>query len=294
MKSFKTNSKKFKEKNVFLNKPFLILMKVFQILGLSTFTQTKITNRYQKMWHLKWSFLNLFAFLIIHFLIFYNHRELFFIGDSFGHFGDFVKVSSVAISQFITLIETIRTQELTIEFFCVYSELHQKWSDARQTRKELKIYKRYFLLMSFYLIVLIVIEGNYLYQIRHKKKWISFFIAYMPSVMICRLQLMQISMYLFLIMTETLQLNNEMLILVKATKNIKLNFMEEMIYKELSVFMRKYQNIYLMMELFKKSFSISFLVIFMKSYIKILSDSYWSYWVIYNQDDVYGKIKNNY
>ncbi|KAI8126657.1 Gustatory receptor 8a [Lucilia cuprina] len=176
---------------------------------------------------------------------------------------------------------------MTNKFFRIYSTLHQQWTDGRQTKKELKIYKRFFLLLLFYWIVVFVVEINYIVEIHHKKQWIRFFIAYMPSVTICRIRLLQSTMYLYMIMIEILQLNKEILKLVPTTKSLKLNFLEEVIYNELSVFMRKYQEIYTMMELFKKSCSISLLVIFIKSYVKIISDSYWTYWVIYNKDDVY-------
>ncbi|XP_023295253.2 gustatory receptor 8a-like, partial [Lucilia cuprina] len=132
------------------------------------------------------------------------------------------------------------------------------------------------------------ININYMLEIGEKKEeWLSFFSTYTPSVMICSFRLMQITMNLYIIMTEILQLNKEILELVVTTKSIKLSFLEEMIYNELSIFMRKYQDIYTMMELFKKSCSISLLVLLIKSYVKILSDSYWTYWVIYNKEEVY-------
>ncbi|KAM7349524.1 gustatory receptor 8a-like [Cochliomyia hominivorax] len=287
MKKIKNYSNKTKEIHVQLSKPFMYLIGLFHFMGLSLFSRTKFYNRYQKFWHLKWCFFNIILFSIVHFLICYYHRQLFYIGDNFGQFNDFIKVVTVGISHLITLIETIVSQKSCAEFFHIYTQLHQRWANYKETKKEFKIYKKLFLLLLFYIITTLLIELNYVFEIYHKKQWLAFFLAYEPSVTVCRFRLLQIMMYLYMIMIEILQLNKEMLSLVDMSRKTQLNLLEEIIYKDLSLFMQKYQQIYLMMELFKKSCSISLLIILIKSYVKILSDSYWTYWVIYNKYDVY-------
>lgn len=291
MKKFKNcYTNKSKVTHVNLSKPFMFLINILYYTGLSPFYKIKhTTDRYQQLWHLKWSYLNILIFSIVHFLILYYHHELFYIGDNFGKLNDFIKVSTVGVSHIVCLLETIITRKSFCDFYRIYSQLHGKWSNYRDTRREFKIYKKFFLLLLVYLVIVIMVEINYMFEIHHKKQWISFFIAYMPSVTICRFRMLQIAMYLYMIMMETLQLNKEILLLVDCTKNQQDNFKDDIISIELSRFMQIYQDIYTLMELVKKSCSISILVVFIKSYVKILSDIYWTYWVIYNKDDIYGK-----
>lgn len=259
-------------------------------MGLSAYNKTPMPqNNWLKCWHLKWCFINIFLFLTVYFVIIYFHCELFYIDDRFGLFNDFIKVVTVGISHIVTLIETSYHQKSALEFFQTYTRLHQQWADYRQTRNELKIFKKFFLLTSSYILVLCLIEFKYLYDILHKPQWLAFFVAYEPSVWICRFRFIQISMYLNMITMETLQLNREILSLAKDTQKRQDNYDEKLICKSLHDFMRKYEQIFLMVELLKKSCSISFLVIFIKSYVKTLSDCYWTYWVIYTQDEISSK-----
>ena len=282
---------KSKDSVVNLNKPFLYIIKLFHYIGISAYSRTPSPNNWLKCWHLKWCYFNIVLFLAVHFVIIYFHRKLFFTADRFGTFNDFIKVLTVGISHLVTLIETAFHQKSALEFFQTYTTLHQRWADYRKTKNELMIYKKCFLLTLIFIIVLCVVDLNYTFEVRHRAQWVLFFIAYEPSVWICRFRFIQISMYLTMITMELAQLNREILTLAKDTQRMKKNYDENLICQKLHQFMRNYQQIFSMVELFKKGFSVSCLVVFVASYVKILSDCYWTYWVIYNQDGLLSKIR---
>ena len=279
-----------KDSAVNLNKQFLHLIKLFHYTGLSTYSTSNRTNNWLKWWHLKWCFFNMVFFSAVHFIIIYFHRELFYIGDKFGAFNDFFKVVTVGTTHVITLIESAYHRKSELEFYQTYTYLHKQWTDYKNTKNEIKIYKKFFLLTLSYILVQCLIEFNYIYEVRLKPQWILFFIAYEPSVWICRFRFLQIAMYLTMITMETVQLNREIMALARDTEKKQENYDDTLICQKLHDFMRKYQQIFSMVELLKRSCSISFLIIFIMSYVKTLSDSYWSYWVIYNQIDISRKI----
>ena len=229
-------------------------------------------------------------FTAVHFIIVYFHRELFYVGDRFGAFNDFIKVVTVGTTHVITLIESAHHQKSETEFFQTYTNLHKQWTDYKNTKNEINIYKKFFLQTLSYILVQCLIEFNYIYEVHLKPQWILFFIAYEPSVWICRFRFLQISMYLTMITMEIVQLNKEIMTLARDTEKKQENYDDALICQKLHDFMRKYQQIFLMVELLKRSCSISFLIIFIMSYVKTLSECYWSYWVIYNQDDISRKI----
>lgn len=263
-------------------------------MGLSTYSRSAIPNNWLKWWHLKWCYFHIILFFVVHFTIVCYYRDILYIGDRFGTLNDFIKIAIVGISHIVILIETAKNQTLSSKFFQAYIKLHQQWADYKKSKNELRIYKKFFLLTLFYILVLCGTDFYYAYEIRDRRQWIFLFIANEPSIWICRFRFIQISMYLNMITMEILQLNRETMKLAKETQKRQLNYDDKLICRKLHKFMQNYQQIFVMVELFKKCCSMSCLVIFVSAYVKILSDCYWIYWVIYNRDALLSKIRFNF
>ncbi|XP_073824206.1 gustatory receptor 8a-like [Musca autumnalis] len=94
-------------------------------------------------------------------------------------------------------------------------------------------------------------------------------------------------MYLELIRVELLQLNQELLESAKATEKVQMEFIEKFIFIDLTMWMKRYENIYEMSNLVAKLMHVSLLTIFVTTYVKMLSDCYWSYWIIYSKFELH-------
>ncbi|XP_019891315.1 gustatory receptor 8a-like isoform X7 [Musca domestica] len=90
-----------------------------------------------------------------------------------------------------------------------------------------------------------------------------------------------------LIRVELSQLNLKILQSAKGTKKVQMVFFEEFIRSDLTQWAKQYDDIHELTHLVAKSMPLSILAIFVATYIKILSDCYWSYWMIYAKFEIH-------
>lgn len=288
MHQYKNNRGSKALKILVTNIPLKVLLKIFYFLGLSVFSERQIISRCQKFIHAKFWIFHLFTvYSIIIGITKYKYNTPYI--DNFGKFNDRLKFAIVIITHQITLFETLITRNYEIRFFRLYSKIHGQWSTHHHWKSDLKIYCKLFWRLSLSLLLTLLVEINYSIEVRNETEWLVFFVSYTPSILICRCRILQVIMYVEIIRVELLQLNLELKRLANASKKLRLGFIDDIIYKDLSQCMKRYQDIFEMFELFKKCTPLSPLIIFVATYVKILSDCYWSYWVIYAKFKFQGK-----
>lgn len=212
--------------------------------------------------------------------------------NNFGKFFDILKFVVIFLVHLMTVFEAIVTGENVYNFFRLYNKLYTKWSKQSVLWKTgLRTYWKLFFYFVFSVVLTVSIEVNYIIQIRKKTEWLVFFCSYTPSIFICRCRILQLVMYMELIRVELSQLNLKILQSAKGTKKVQMVFFEEFIRSDLTQWAKQYDDIHELTHLVAKSMLLSILAIFVATYIKILSDCYWSYWMIYAKFEIHGKIK---
>ncbi|XP_019891313.1 gustatory receptor 8a-like isoform X6 [Musca domestica] len=261
--------------------PLRILLHVFYYMGLSTYISYKVSPKWQRLRPVKLLVIHLLiiAFLII-MILQYKYDPPYH--DNFGKFYDILKFVVLFAVHLLTLLETIITGQHVCEFFHLYYKLNKSWfKSSRPLETIRRTYWKLFCYLGFSLVLTVAIEINYLVQIRKKRDWLVFFSSYTPSIFVCRCRIPQLVMYLELIRMKLLQLNQKIQQYANGTKKVQLKFFENFIYNDLTQWAKVYEDIYETSVLVSRSMPVSILAIFVATYVKILSDCYWSYWVIY-------------
>lgn len=280
-------------KSITLKTPLKALLYAFYYMGLTVFPdgstfklQTKLHNLYQ----MKFCICSIVGVLILS-ILFWKNPHMITYDNNFSKFNNALKFIIVIVAHQITLWETLVTRNTVVEFFQAYSQLHSRWSTSTENwRNALKLYRQLFLYCGSNFLVIALVEISYAVEIRNQSDWMYFYLMYTPSVVICRCRILQIIMYLELIRIELLHLNRQLLVLAKRMQHAPFEWIEELIEEDMIKCMRVYEQIFEMSELFKQSTSLSILAIFVKSYVILISDFYWSYWVIYNEIQFNGKM----
>ncbi|XP_037937666.1 gustatory receptor 8a-like [Teleopsis dalmanni] len=125
---------------------------------------------------------------------------------------------------------------------------------------------------------------------------VIYFISYKPSVFICSLRCIQFMLYLEIIQLEVRELNVRLEKLINSCLKLHLQDvkiaiggnLEANILTELRSIMLDYSQIYDMCESIKSSVNWSTLLNYVRAYVQILVDCYWSYYLIYIRSGIIG------
>lgn len=255
------------------------------------FSMWQLKSRFLLLWHC----LHLIFFFLVHLWTSVNHDSILYNSDSFGKFNDLLKLIATIISHFVILAETILCRRHMQKFLLAYTELHYKWRGSDGGRAGFGIYRIYSCRSSLLIFVVILVDVAYIQEISKNRTWLTFFIPFIPSGLICNLRSVQIMFFMEMLRIEVEHLNRNVERLVSFTeRNYRVKFQkrdqfERKICAELQVFMEYYQNIYEMSTLLKKAVGLSMTCNYVKDYIMILSECYWSYWMVYNGENITGK-----
>ncbi|XP_020717321.1 gustatory receptor 8a [Ceratitis capitata] len=228
---------------------------------------------------------------IIHLWTSVNHDSILYNSDSFGIFNDLLKFIATIISHFIILSETIIQRQYMEQFLLAYTRLHNKWS-SHTFRPEYAIYRKYVWRSSICIVIVIIIDLAYIQEISKNRSWLAFFIPFVPSGLICHLRSLQIMYFMDMLRIEVMQLNRNVERLVTFSErhcvenSQRSEYFVRIVCAELQILMECYQNIYELSMLLKKAVGISLTCNYIKEYVMILSECYWSYWMVYNGQDV--------
>ncbi|XP_036320312.1 gustatory receptor 8a-like [Rhagoletis pomonella] len=284
----------------------LLHLRLYQLLGLCTvplqlkcdpaeFSQRpqRVSTR-QLRFLVIWHCLHFVFFFLLHLWTSTHHDSILYNSDSFGKFNDFLKLTATITAHFVLLSETILQRKYMQKFLTLYTEVHRKWSLGTY-RAECAIYRTTLSKSIFYFAIYVIIIINYIQSISKNRQWLSFFIPFMPSGLICQMRSVQIMHFVDMLRTEVDQLNRNVERLAMLSRRScqansattgKRHHNEQVMCSELQTFMEYYQNIYEMSILLKRTVGASIACNYVKEYVMILSECYWSYWMVYNGHDV--------
>ncbi|XP_011185249.1 gustatory receptor 8a [Zeugodacus cucurbitae] len=304
MKPRKTTNSELQQPVLLLDTFTLLQLRLHQLFGmcavplgrqcdLATVNQRpQSAGIWQQRFLLLWHCLHFILFFLVHLWTSVNHDSILYNSDSFGKFNDLLKLIGTIISHFVILTETIIRRRAMEKFLTVYTQLHYKWHGAVGVRAEFQLYRKFFCRSSIFIFVVILIDVAYLREISRNRKWMTFFIPFIPSGLICNLRSVQIMLFMEMLRTEVVHLNGniERLVLF-SERNYRVKFQkrdqfERKICAELQTFMECYQEIYEMFTLLKKAVGMSMTCNYVKDYVMILSECYWSYWMVYNGEHI--------
>ncbi|XP_036222467.2 gustatory receptor 8a [Bactrocera oleae] len=246
----------------------------------------------QQRFLLLWHCLHFICFFLVHLWTSVNHDSILYNSDSFGKFIDFLKLIAAIISHFVIITETILCRRHMQDFLLAYTQLHYKWHDCAGGRAEFGLYRIFVFRSSLFIVAVIIVDVAYIQEISRNRKWLTFFIPFVPSGLICNLRTVQITFFMEMLRIEVEHLNRnvERLVLF-SERNCRIKFQKrdqfvQKICAELQILVECYQSIYEMSILLKKAVGISMTCNYIKDYVLILSECYWSYWMVYNGENI--------
>ncbi|XP_050329625.1 gustatory receptor 8a-like [Bactrocera neohumeralis] len=246
----------------------------------------------QQRFLLLWHCLHFIVFFLVYLWTSVNHDSILYNSDSFGKFNDLLKFIGIIISHFVILTETILCRRQMQQFLLVYTQLHYKWHGSAGGRAEFVLYRIFFCRSSIFILTVIIVDVTYIQEIGRNRMWVTFFIPFIPSGLICNLRTVQITFFMEILRIEVEHLNRNVERLVLFSEhNVRVKFQKRdqfvrKICAELQAFMECYQDIYEMSTLLKKAVGRSMTCNYIKDYVMILSECYWSYWMVYNGENI--------
>ncbi|XP_053949660.1 gustatory receptor 8a-like [Anastrepha ludens] len=238
-----------------------------------------------------WHCLHFIFFGLLQFWTSTNHDSVLYNSDRFGKFNDILKLIATISAHFVILSETILQRKYMQKFLITYSQLHCRWSLGTY-REEYGLYRTYVWKVIISTAVYLSIVVNYTQSIATRRQWLTFFLPFIPSGFICHFRSIEIMYFMDMLRIELEQLNKnvERLVLFSQrkfqTSAQRLDYFEQTICDELQTLMKNYEDIYEMSVLLKKAVGASIACNYVKEYVMILSECYWSYWMIYTGQDI--------
>lgn len=272
-----------------LPSPLNVLLRSLYYLGLSILSEAKAYTKVQKFLHYKYIYIHIIYLIVMTGLLVKYISFGFKYEENFSRLCDVIKTFTLTMAHLIIVLETIMTRDATEKFFRIYTKLHRQWSNDHQWKSEFKIYGKLIAILGCYIALVLLVDITYIFGVITKLEWLYFFVYFEFSVVICRFRTLQIVMYMELIRLELQQLNRELSQLAEASQSYRMSNVEDIICKDVTRCMKKYEDIFTMFESMKVSTSTSFLATFVQLYVKLLSDCYWLYWMIWKQLKQYGK-----
>ncbi|KNC32520.1 putative gustatory receptor 8a [Lucilia cuprina] len=286
-----------------LNNSYLIFIKlkmskfllnhfyIFTIIGYCTITLND-NLRYKikiERYLILWSWLLLICFNIITIIAIFSPDEFLYRGDAFGYFNDTLKVIFSDIAVTCSYLEAIFRRKPLREFWKIYVSLRKKSPEDDINIFDIKLlWQNGRFIIIFYGVVICEALAMFVFIVWQYKSrhLILFWSIFSPLAYATYIRNMQFIFYIELIRLELVKLQYDLNLMVDYSRFVAYGCgfkgFEEFLRRKLVEKQKQYQMIYEMFENFQNSFGLSIVAVLSMIYVRILVDSYFAYYSVYN------------
>lgn len=232
-----------------------------------------------------WSFFLLIAFNVVTFTALIKHRYFLFFEDKFGFFNDVLKIVCGNVAVTISYLETLLQRSHSYKFWGIYLRLQERSANKshqnswRNCFAELHKHRRF--LVLFYTVVAAEIYVMYIcFSITVVDfQAVLFWCIYTPFIYVIHLRNLQFIFFVELIRLRLVAVQKDLIKLVEfANFGTSNKHFEEILRSKIANAQQSYQLTFEMFQHFHNSFGFSMVAVILVIYVRILVNTYFSYY----------------
>ncbi|XP_037937665.1 gustatory receptor 8a-like [Teleopsis dalmanni] len=275
-------------------------MRIFQIFGFFTLSINPSTVEEKKKRKecllLLWSVLLFTIYNSTYiFVNFISTDEYYFKKDRFGYFNDGLKINFAHLALVASYIESIFFRSKLRRFWLLYNKLREqtlkKNDKVQNCWTQIMFNWRYLCIFYIFLIMQISLEITFIVRQEKSRHLILYWSMFLPYIYALHTRNMEFVFHLEIMRKELVKLEHDLCVLADYTRFATIvvpftgfgNYLRRKIYEKQQV----YQTIYGMYRMFQESFSFSIAAVLLQIYVRVLVDTYFTYYTIYTVGNTY-------
>lgn len=206
---------------------------------------------------------------------FYN--QIFYSRDLLGTLNDIIKYFSTALAYALTIGESYLKRRSLQRFWAIIFFHNQQYQ-----LKNIHNFRRFFIKLTTFCLLTILIEANLLPLIIHDKNSFNFWLLYLMLLLMGRTRVFQ---YIFFVEILRQQINSIKLELINIEKvSAALGIgRSALVLKKLFIVRNQYAVVYELSGQLNDFFGWSLVAIILHSFSQLVVDFNWTYWRLYNE-----------